>query len=89
MVAQKLDPRTKRAARELGRRMRAARREIGLSQEKLATKIGMTRSNYARLEQGTSNVTLDTLRRIADGLGAELAIDFLRSAARRNEKTTA
>jgi transcriptional regulator with XRE-family HTH domain len=73
-VLPKLDARTRRAALEVGRRIQAARLTAELSQETLATKIGMTRGNYARIEQGRTNVTLDTLLRIAWGLGMKLTI---------------
>lgn len=73
-MAAKLDPRTKRAAREIGRHIKSAREEAGLSQEKLAAKIGMTRSNYARIERGATNVTIDTLIRIAKGLGVDVRV---------------
>lgn len=78
MVPAKLDARTRRAAREIGRRIRAAREAGGVSQEKLATKIGMTRSNYARIERGATNVTIETLVRIARGLGLEVSVAFVR-----------
>lgn len=76
MSGAKLDARTRRAAREVGQRIRSARLAAGLSQERVAASIHMTRSNYARIERGTTNVTLETLLRIAKGLGTELRIDF-------------
>jgi len=36
----------------------------------------MTRTNYARIEYGKTNVTIDSLRRIAEGLGLKLVIRF-------------
>lgn len=75
-MASKLDPRTKRVVRDIGRRIRAVREEAGLSQEKLAAKIGMTRSNYARIERGATNITVETLVRIAKGLGVEVEVAF-------------
>ena len=83
----KLDPRTRRAAVEIGEHIRAARLAAGISQEALATKIGMTRGNYSRLEAGLTNVTIDSLRRIADGLGLALTIQLepgSRSSSRRS-----
>lgn len=76
----KLDPRTRRAAAEVGRRMRKARLAAELSQEALATRSGMSRTNYARVEAGLTNVTLDTLLRIARGLGIELTVRFRKPA---------
>jgi transcriptional regulator with XRE-family HTH domain len=76
VVAPKLDARTRRAAEEIGRRIQAARVAADISQETLAEKIGMTRGNYARIEQGRMNVTLDSLLRIAAGLGMKLTFDL-------------
>ncbi len=78
----KLDPRTRRAAREIGLRIRTARLAAEISQETLATKIGMTRGNYARIEQGQTNVTLDTLLRIARGLGVDVSVEFIARKAK-------
>jgi transcriptional regulator with XRE-family HTH domain len=39
--------------------------------------------NYARIEQGRMNVTIDTLVRIAAGLKVELAELFIASKAKR------
>lgn len=78
----KLDPRTRRAAREIGGQIRAARLAADISQEALAAKIGMTRGNFARVEQGRTNVTLDTLLRIAKGLGVDVSVTFARKAKR-------
>ena len=39
--------------------------------------------NYARIEQGKQNVTVEMLLRIADGLGVELVVRFKRPLKRR------
>ena len=75
-MATKIAPATRRAAVEIGKRIRAAREKAGLSQEVLAKRVGMTRANYARLEYGVTNVTLDTLLRVSKGLELTLAVDF-------------
>jgi transcriptional regulator with XRE-family HTH domain len=82
-VAGKLSTRTKSVAATLGAEIRATREKAGLSQEEVAKKIGMTRPNYARIEQGKTNVTIDSLLRIADGLGLELIVDFERARRSR------
>ena len=53
----------------LGRRIRRIRTELGLSQEELAFRCGMQASHIGFLERGQRNPTLDTLERIAAGLG--------------------
>jgi DNA-binding XRE family transcriptional regulator len=74
----KLAPRTAAVAKELGAAIRAVREKTGLSQEDFADKVGMTRQNYQRIEYGITNVTLDSLLRIADGLGVPCASLFPR-----------
>lgn len=42
----------------------------------------MTRTNYARIEYGKTNVTLDTLRRISEGFGVEVQVRLVRKRMR-------
>jgi transcriptional regulator with XRE-family HTH domain len=75
-VATKLNTRTRRTVVEIGKRIRAAREAADISQEMFAARIGMTRTNYARIEHGRTNVTIDSLVRIASGLGLDLTVRF-------------
>lgn len=50
------------------------RTDRGLSQRALASKLGMTQPQVARLESGDVNPSMDTLVRVASGLGIELNI---------------
>src|SRR3954463_14226125 len=52
------------------------RREIGLSQAQLAELCETTQSAIARLESGGPPPRIDTLLRIANALGCELAIEL-------------
>jgi transcriptional regulator with XRE-family HTH domain len=63
---------TRSVLRDLGLRIRELRRQRELTQEALAEKLGMLTPNYARVEQGRANVTVDTLVRIAHALDVEL-----------------
>lgn len=65
------------AEREVMRRVAELRREEGLTQQGLALRCGMKPSNYCRLENGHGNPSLETLDRIARGLGRRLRIDFV------------
>ena len=67
---------TKAVLRDLGLRVRELRRQRDLTQEALAEKLGMLSPNYARIEQGRSNVTIDTLVRVATALGVEVGALF-------------
>jgi transcriptional regulator with XRE-family HTH domain len=82
-VALKVIPRTRRALVEIGNRIREAREAAGISQETLATRIEMTRTNYARIEHGKANVTIDSLMRIAKGLDLDLDVALRRRAAKK------
>lgn len=61
--------------------LRAARETRGLSQQAVATTRKTDRSNYARIEAGRANVTVDTLLAVARALGSELSIAVQPSAA--------
>ena len=54
----------------------AARLECNMTQKELAEKTGTRQSNISRIESGTSSPTIDTLSRIAAGLGKKLVIEF-------------
>lgn len=74
-----------RAAFVLGDRVRKARESRGLTQSDLAARMGTTQSVVARLEGGGVEPRFDTLRRVADALGADLVVGFAtrHSGARR------
>ena len=53
-----------------------ARREAGLTQKELAERTGLQQSNISRIENGNGNPSLETLNKIAQGLGKKLVISF-------------
>jgi transcriptional regulator with XRE-family HTH domain len=53
--------------------MRSARSERGYAQEPFAARVGLDRSNYGAIERGEVNVGLDTVVKIATGLGITAA----------------
>ena len=59
-------------ARALGRAIRETRRSRGLTQEELAASIGLHRTYIGDVERATRNVTVQTLKRLADGLGISM-----------------
>ncbi len=77
----KVDASTRRKLAEIGEVLRAARERAGISQAALAEKIQMGRENVIRIEKGRANVTVDTLVRIASGLGLELQVAVRRRRA--------
>jgi transcriptional regulator with XRE-family HTH domain len=82
-VTAKVDARTLERLALLGEHLRRLRRALGVSRAKVAKSIGMHPMNYARIEQGKQNVTVEMLLRIADGLGVELVVRFKRPLKRR------
>ena len=55
----------------------AARLACNMTQKELAEKTGIRQSNISRIENGSASPTIDTLARIATGLGKQLKIDFV------------
>ena len=54
-----------------------ARTSQNMTQKELAEKTGIRQSNISRIENGSASPTIDTLARIAAGLGKQLKIDFV------------
>ena len=59
--------------KQFGKRIQTFRKVTGLSQEKFALKIEMDRTYYASVESGKRNVSLENIKKIADGLGVSLS----------------
>ena len=49
----------------------------GLTQEQLSDATGIDQANISRLENGTANPSLRTLKRLAAGMGMALKIEFV------------
>lgn len=63
--------------REVARCIVDARLTEGLSQKELAERCGLKQSNLCRLENGNGNPSVETLEKIARGLGRKLRISFV------------
>lgn len=48
-----------------------------MTQKELAEKTGIYQADISKLERGIGNPSLSTLKRLADGLGMKLQIDFI------------
>ena len=53
-----------------------ARERQNISQRQLSERTGIAQADISRIETGDGNPTLQTLKRIADGLGMKLEIAF-------------
>ena len=60
----------------IGEQIKAARVERGMSQAVLAEELGMHESQVSRLENGKTNPTIRTLRRVAEVLGYKLIVEL-------------
>jgi ribosome-binding protein aMBF1 (putative translation factor) len=61
---------------EIIKQVLKARSEQQLTQKDLADKIGIKQSNISRFESGNYNPSLDFLKKLANGLGKEIHIEF-------------
>lgn len=57
---------------EFGKRIKQIRTSKGLSQEKFALMIDMDRTYYASVECGKRNISIENIKKIADGLEISL-----------------
>lgn len=57
--------------KKLGENVRAARTRAGLSKSRFCLMVGISRPVLDGIENGTQNVKLDTLKRLAAGLDVE------------------
>ncbi len=56
--------------------LRKLRKHLGLSQSSLAHKMNVKREFISRIESGTQNITLETLYRVGEVTGKQVAIMF-------------
>ncbi|MEA5142342.1 MAG: helix-turn-helix transcriptional regulator [Oscillibacter sp.] len=54
-----------------------ARKAQNLTQKELAAKTGIAQGDISKIESGTANPSLQTLKRLAEGMGMQLKLQFL------------
>lgn len=62
------------------------RKQINLSQEKFALLINMDRTYYASVETGKRNVSLQNIKKIADGFNISMS-ELLSTTEKYNKET--
>ena len=62
---------------DVGRVVQEARQHASLTQRELADRVGTSQSAIAKLEQGATNPTIDTLARCAAAAGFALRIELV------------
>ena len=63
--------------KKVGAKVRALRKKQGWSQNVFADRSGLHRAHVGSIERGESNVTLQTLKILADTLGVRI-VDLVR-----------
>lgn len=58
----------------IGRLLAVRRNELGLTTREVAERCGLNQSHIVRVEHGRYNVQIDTLAKIAQVLGMEIAL---------------
>ena len=54
-----------------------ARKLKNMTQKQLADQTGIDQADISKLERGLSNPTLNMLKRLADGLGMRIKLEFI------------
>ena len=63
--------------RQIMRAIAEGREEKDMTQKQLAEITGITQADISRLESGTANPSLRTLKRLAAGMGMALKVEFV------------
>ena len=61
----------------LAENLSKARDASGLTQKQLSEKVGIYQADISKIERGIGNQSLSTLKRLADGMGMTLNIEFV------------
>lgn len=54
-----------------------ARKQLDLTQKELSERTGITQADISRIENGTRNPSLNMMKRLAEGLGMRLKLEFV------------
>jgi UDP-N-acetylglucosamine 1-carboxyvinyltransferase len=60
--------------KQAGELLKQTRLAKGLTQQELGEKLGLNRSTINRYENGTQNLTLDTLQRVMGAMGEKIKL---------------
>lgn len=60
-----------------------ARHVSGMTQKELSDRTGIAQSDISKLEKGNANPSLRTFKRLADGMGMKLKLEFVPVNANR------
>lgn len=60
-----------------------ARANQNITQKELSLKTGIPQADISRIENGTRNPSLSTLKKLAQGLGMQLRLEFIPDSAKK------
>lgn len=60
-----------------------ARIKQNITQKELSARTGITQADISRIENGTRNPSLNMVKKLAQGLGMQLKIEFIPTAAKK------
>ena len=64
-----------------------ARKSLNITQKELSEKTGITQADISRIENGTRNPSLNMIKRLADGMGMVLKLEFVQPDALTKKRT--
>lgn len=70
---------------EISELLQTVRKEVGLSQKQLSEKTKIPQANISKIENGHYIPSIEILKRLADGLGKRLVIDFVNIESKTEE----
>lgn len=70
----------------LGANLTEARNTVGMTQKELSEKVCMYQSDISKIERGIANPSVQTLQRLAEGMGMNLQIEFIPDQATTDDK---
>lgn len=62
---------------EIAKALIRARMDSGITQKQLSEKTGITQGDISKMENGTYNPSIRTLKRLAAGMGKQLRLEFV------------
>lgn len=63
----------------IGVKLAEARNASGITQKQLAERTGIYQADISKIEKGKANPSVVTLKRLAEGMGLKLSIEFKKS----------
>lgn len=61
--------------KEIGERIKAARKNNGWTQKELAQKTNLSQQTISFIENGCTNITMKTFKKIADALNLRISVE--------------